>query len=147
MTREPTELAEWECEGLLRAHVVGRVGLPSPDGPHILPVNYSVVDGTIVMRTSPYGLIGTVARGARVAFQIDQFDHERHRGWSVLARGPVEAVEDPDELAHIRRVWPPQPWASGQRPLFLRLRWTELTGRKLGTGWDPDRETVTRRTV
>lgn len=147
MTREPTELAGWECEGLLRAHVVGRVGLPSPSGPYVLPVNYSVVDGTILMRTTSDGLIATMARGACAAFEIDQFDYARHRGWSVLARGPVEAVEDADELAHILRTWPPQPWAAGDRPLFLRLRWTELTGRKLGTGWDPRWESITRRTV
>jgi nitroimidazol reductase NimA-like FMN-containing flavoprotein (pyridoxamine 5'-phosphate oxidase superfamily) len=147
MAAENLELEPWECESLLRAHVVGRVALTAPDGPYVLPVNYSVVDDAIVFRTAPYGVLGRLGREARLAFEIDQFDHERQRGWSVLARGPAETVTEVHELAHIEHVWPPRPWASGTKPLHVRLRWVELTGRKLGTGWDPGRETVTRRTV
>lgn len=147
MRTEPFELAEWECESLLRAHVVGRLSVCGEDGPYVFPVNYSVVDGAIVLRVAPYSLLGTLARDAPIALQIDQFDHDRQRGWSVLARGRAEPVTDPEALAHVEAVWPPQPWASGSRPLHLRLAWRELTGRKLGTGWDPLRSTVVRRTV
>jgi uncharacterized protein len=147
MSRHPFELEQWECESLLRSHVVGRVGLVAEDGPHVIPVNYSVVDEAIVFRTTPYGLLGTVGRDSTLAFEIDQFDHERQRGWSVLARGPSEAVDDRDELAHIESVWPPQPWASGARQLHIRLRWTHLSGRKLGSGWDPGRASPVHRTL
>lgn len=147
MSRQPVELASWECEALLRSHVIGRIGVVAEDGPHVLPVNYSVVDEAIVLRTTPYGMVGSVGRGSTVAFEIDEFDHERQRGWSVLARGPAEVVDDRRELAHIESVWPPQPWASGLRPLTLRIRWTSLTGRKLGSGWDPARTTTVRRTL
>lgn len=148
MGADSFELERWECEALLRAHVVGRVAVADPHGPpHIFPVNYSVVDDAIQMRTVPYGVLGRLGREAPLAFEIDQFDHDRHRGWSVLARGVAETVTDPDELAHIERVWPPQPWASGIRSLHLRLRWTELSGRRLGSGWDPQAGTVTRRTL
>jgi hypothetical protein len=56
-------------------------------------------------------------------------------------------VSDAAELDHIRKVWEPQPWASGVKSLFLRLRWTELTGRQLGNDWDPMRELPVRRVV
>lgn len=141
------ELGRAECERLLRAGIVGRVAVASPSGPHIVPVNYAVVDDAIVIRTSPYGVIGTHGRDATLAFEVDQVDHERQRGWSVVARGRAEEVTDPGELEHIGSTWPPRPWAAGTRSLFLRLPWTELTGRQLGAGWSAVAGVPVRRTV
>lgn len=141
------ELSWSECEGLLRAGVVGRVALATANGPHIIPVNYSIVDGAVVISTSPYSVLGTYGREATVAFEVDHFDYEYRRGWSVVARGRIEVVSDPEELRHIRQVWEPTPWASGVRSLYLRLPWQELTGRQLGTGWDPMRETPVFRAI
>ena len=72
----------------------------------------------------------------RVALEVDQFDYEYQRGWSVVARGRTEAIVDVDQLDAVRRSWHPESWATGRRSLYLRLRWTELTGRRLGRGWD-----------
>ena len=141
------ELSPSECEALLRAGVAGRVALTTPTGPHILPVNYSVVDGAVIVRTSPYSLLGTYGRDTTVAFEVDQFDHDRHRGWSVVARGRAEAINDSAEVDRIRRVWEPRPWAGGTRSLYLRLHWTELTGRQLGAGWDAMADLPVRRVV
>ena len=131
------DLGREECEALLRSGVVGRVALSGPTGPHIVPVNYSVVDEAIIIGTAPYSLLGTYARNTTLAFEIDHFDYENQRGWSVMARGRADVVQDSAELEHIRQTWEPQPWASGVRSLFVRLRWSELTGRRLGNGWDP----------
>lgn len=144
---ESVELSRAECETLLRAGVAGRVAIAAPDGPHILPVNYSVVDDTIVIRTSPYSLLGTYGRSAMLAFEVDQFDYEAQRGWSVVGRGRSEVVQDGEELEHIRAVWSPRPWASGVRRLVLRLPLRELTGRRLGDGWNPLEEMPVRRVV
>jgi nitroimidazol reductase NimA-like FMN-containing flavoprotein (pyridoxamine 5'-phosphate oxidase superfamily) len=134
-----------ECLTLLRAGVTGRVAVSTPTGPHILPVNYSVRDEATLVRTTAYSLLGTYGRGSVVAFEIDQFDHENHRGWSVLVRGRAESVDDAEELAEIQRTWGPRPWASGQRNLMLRIPWTEISGRRLGTGWDPYDELPVQR--
>jgi len=132
----PQQLTPWECESLLRAQVVGRVGIATTDGPYVLPVNYSVVDGAIWIRTGSEGLLGGVRRGTVLALEVDHLDHHRRLGWSVLARGPAEPVSDPATVARVERVQAPVPWAQGDRPVHLRLRWTELTGVRLGTGWD-----------
>lgn len=134
---EAFELDGAECEALLRAGVVGRVAVVAQDGPHIIPVNYGVVDDAIVIRTSPYGVLGTEAKDAAVAFEVDQVDYEYQHGWSVLARGRAEVVDDPEELAEIRETCWPTPWAGGGKPLVIRIRWDELTGRRLGSGWSP----------
>jgi nitroimidazol reductase NimA-like FMN-containing flavoprotein (pyridoxamine 5'-phosphate oxidase superfamily) len=125
-----------ECEALLRAGVAGRIAIATPTGPHIIPVNHSVVDGAIIVRTSPYSVLGSYGRDTTLAFEVDSFDEENERGWSVVARGRGDFVTDIDELEHIREVWAPRPWAGGSRTLYLRLRWTELSGRRVGAGWD-----------
>lgn len=134
---EAIDLTQEQCERLLRAGTTGRVAVSTPDGPHIVPVNYSVVGDAIVLRTTPYSLLGTYGRGSTLAFEVDGVDHDRWRGWSVVARGRGAPVTDPLELDHIREVWEPRPWASGSRTLYLRIPWTELTGRQIGAGWDP----------
>ena len=134
---EPFDLSTEECRELLGAGLVGRVAVCTPVGPHIVPVNYAVVDDAVVIRTSPYSVLGGHARGATLAVEVDDLDYERQRGWSVVARGRAEAVTGSTELQRIREVWDPHAWAAGQRNLYLRLRWSELTGRRLGAGWDP----------
>ena len=133
---ETHELSARECEPLLRAGVGGRIAVSTPTGPHIVPVNYTVVDDAIIVRTSPYSLLGTYGRDAMLAFGIDGFDRFRHRGWSVQARGRVDAVIDRCEIDRIREVADPSRWPVAPDS-YLRLRWTELSGRKLGADWDP----------
>jgi nitroimidazol reductase NimA-like FMN-containing flavoprotein (pyridoxamine 5'-phosphate oxidase superfamily) len=144
---EPFELSTEECRELLSAGLVGRVAVCTPVGPHVVPVNYAVVDDAVVLRTSPYSVLGSHARGSILAFEIDQFDYERQRGWSVVARGRAEVVTTAEELKHIRSVWDPHAWASGQRNLYVRVRWSELTGRRLGPGWQPTNDLPVRRVV
>ena len=136
--QEPRELDIAQCEALLRAHTVGRVAFSTPTGPYVIPVNYAVLEDSIVLRTTAYSLLGTHAHTTTpLAFEIDDIDYEHERGWSVLARGPGKVVEDYAEMARIREEAPSAPWASGTRALFVRLRWNELTGRQLGRDWDP----------
>lgn len=141
------ELSHAECDALLRSGVVGRLAACTPTGPHIIPVNYAVVDDAIVVRTSPYSLLGTYGRGSTLAFEVDQFDYEWQRGWSVVARGRAEFVTDPGQLEQIREAAQPRPWANGSREMHLRLRWDELSGRRLGGNWDPATEMPARRAL
>lgn len=144
---DPLELSQSVCEALLRAGVVGRAVVDTPEGLHIVPVNYSVVDGAIVIRTAPASRLGRYGGGAAMVFEVDDVDYDRQRGWSVVARGRSEAVSRADEIAHIESQWPPRPWASGERPLFLRLAEVELSGRQLGEGWNPLHGLRVRRTL
>lgn len=144
---ESIELARDVCEDLLRSGVAGRLALSTPDGPQIVPLNYSVVDDALIFRTSPYGVLGRFARGSVLAFEVDHIDYERHESWSVVARGRCAFIEDPHQIARIDAVWPPRPWAAGSRELFLRVIWTEISGRKLGLHWNPLDGLPVRRVV
>jgi len=127
----PRELTQGECEQLISGGAVGRIAVCAPDGPHVVPVNYVVLDSSLVFRTSPYSDIGTYARDAQVAFEVDHIDAERETGWSVQARGRAAAVTSHEEITDIRAAWPSGPWAEGVRNVYLRLRWTQLSGRTL----------------
>lgn len=132
------EMSYSESESLLRLGTIGRVAMSTPAGPHIVPVNYSVVDDAIVIRTSPYSLLAIFGRNVLIAFEVDDIHHDYHEAWSVMARGTSEVVGDATSLEHIRAVSDPRPWADGNRELVLRLPWISLTGRKLGVGWSPE---------
>ncbi|TCM51400.1 pyridoxamine 5'-phosphate oxidase family protein [Kribbella sp. VKM Ac-2568] len=128
----PIELSYDRCRELLSSAEVGRVALCTDSGPLIWPVNYSVVEDAIVFRTAPYSVLGARAWNSRLAFEVDRLDLERQQGWSVVATGDGEMIEDPDELAVIRTFRDPHPWAGGAaRLLYVRLRWDGLTGRQL----------------
>jgi uncharacterized protein len=143
---EVRELSRSECETLLRRDVVGRVAIATPTGPHVMPLNYSVTDGSVVLCTTPYSLLGTYGRDSMLAFEIDHFEHARQRGWSVVVRGRAQPVEDPADLARLVRLLP-RPWAAGRRSLYLRIPLTEVTGRRLGDGWDLEEDLPVRRVL
>ena len=144
---EPVELTVDECLELLNAGLVGRVAMSTPVGPRIVPLNYAMHEDAIVFRTSPYSELGTYGRDTDLAFEIDYLDYEKHQGWSVVAIGRSEIISDPDELNVIRHGWDPTPWAAGTRHLYLRLRWRDLTGRRLGDDWNPATMTPVHRVV
>lgn len=126
------ELEQRECLSLLRAGFFGRFGLQTEDGPLVVPVNYVVREDTVVVQTSPLGVLATYGDGCAVAFEVDQVDEEHWHGWSVVARGQARLVHasPPGGPAKAR------PWADGDRSCELQLRWSELTGRRIGSARD-----------
>ncbi len=126
------ELDRTECMELLRAKTVGRVGFDGPDGPLVLPVNY-VMDGeTVLFRTSPYNVMGASLRHAAAAFEVDDLDDYLQSGWSVVLQGSAGFVADEDEVGiRHERLTRPEPWAAGNRPLYIRLTPRTISGRRL----------------
>lgn len=127
------ELSDAECRAALDLTTVGRVGLCAPDGPHIFPVNFMVLDESIILRTTAFSFLATHARGVTIAFEVDHVDEDRKEGWSVQARGRAVPVDDPVELEWIRQCAQPVPWVWGSRNLYLRMAWKTLTGRGIGS--------------
>jgi len=139
------ELDQGECSRLLHAGVFGRIAFATAHGVELLPVNYTTVDQSILVRTTPDSLLARHADGAPVVFETDYVNYERWHGWSVIARGVAECLHE-DQLTQSERSVPePQPWARRGESLWLRLRWTELTGRRTGQGWSPMAELPVRR--
>lgn len=130
--REPrfTALTTGECRALLGSHGVGRLAVVMGTGPEIVPVNYSVVDEAIVIRTAP-GAAPASADGRPVAFEVDRIDDAFSRGWSVVVRGVARAVTDPRQQRRYAEKAHSKPWAGGQRDLWLRIEPGMVTGRRI----------------
>jgi transcriptional regulator with XRE-family HTH domain len=125
-----TGLGQDECRALLSTHGVGRIAFSAPDGPAAFPVNYEMVDGDVCFRTAP-DAAPAAAVGREVAFEVDRVDEVMSRGWSVLVVGRAEAVDDPETAGRLHRQAHSGPWAGGARTLWVRVRPTRLTGRRI----------------
>ncbi len=74
---------------------IGRVGIPTDQAPVVVPVNFSVRDGQVVIRTGP-GFLTTAGAGKLVAFEVDHVEAGDGTAWSVLVRGLATLIESPD---------------------------------------------------
>lgn len=127
-----TELSAAQCWGRLAPGGIGRVALTTPEGPIVLPVNYRVLDGTLLFRTAARGILAT-ALGSRIAFEVDRIDEALRTGWSVLVVGQAAAFDEPEAIERLLRRGSPDPWAGGERDVWVRIKPTSVTGRAIHT--------------
>ncbi|MFJ9846658.1 helix-turn-helix domain-containing protein [Kitasatospora sp. NPDC101155] len=116
------------CWRKLDRRGVGRVVLMAPRGLVALPVNYRVLDATILFRTEADGTLAKAA-GSEIAFEVDQLDEVFATGWSVLVNGTVSLVSDEEAVRWSRQHADPRPWAGGPRDTWMRIRPTGISGR------------------
>jgi nitroimidazol reductase NimA-like FMN-containing flavoprotein (pyridoxamine 5'-phosphate oxidase superfamily) len=128
-TGEFRAISPARCEELLQSQSVGRVAWQAADGPQILPVTYAWHEGTIIFRTSPYGVLSELIRPTEVALEIDEIDQNNHRGWSVVVQGRAQGVAEPDQLARMWTAGCVVPWASGIRNVFIQVTPHKVSGR------------------
>jgi nitroimidazol reductase NimA-like FMN-containing flavoprotein (pyridoxamine 5'-phosphate oxidase superfamily) len=133
------ELGYDKCLDLLRAGDVGRLAVIVNDSPHVLPVNYRLVETVdltwIALRTR----VGNVIDRAQmqVALEIDAIDAVRRTGWSVLVRGTLHHVDA--EAAEFKARFDPDTWLTDERHSWLVIQPFSISGRRLrGIGGDRD---------
>ena len=135
-------LDEAECLRLIAAGGVGRIGYTGRFGPTILPVNYTLHDGTIVFRTGQHSPLGEDLRTgiehaeSKVAFEIDETSPATHEGWSILIQGSAHLVDSDAERASVVQSGV-EPWAGGEKELFVRVLPTRITGRHIRRAGPP----------
>jgi uncharacterized protein len=117
------------CWRLIARTRFGRIGLVSGDEPAVLPVNCGVLDRQLVFRTDPDTTLGRLADGTTVAFEFDHTDVIAESGWSVLVRGAISVVDDPDELTRLAELDNLHPWAPGTKDRYMKIVPSKITGR------------------
>jgi nitroimidazol reductase NimA-like FMN-containing flavoprotein (pyridoxamine 5'-phosphate oxidase superfamily) len=128
-------LTEEQCRELLALGMVGRVGITIQGLPVIMPVNYVLVDGDIVFRTSDGTKLHAATKRAVIAFEVDTHDAEEQSGWSVLAIGRSSSVTDEAEQVALDE-YEITPWAGGERNKYVRLRPELISGRRIARACD-----------
>jgi uncharacterized protein len=122
-------LGREECETLLRSQSVGRVGVCGAR-PGVFPVLFALLDGDVVFRTAPGEKLIAAALNRELVFEVDDFDVETRSGWSVNILGAAEEIEEPGELARATAL-DLDPWAGEVRDRYVRIRATEVSGRRI----------------
>jgi nitroimidazol reductase NimA-like FMN-containing flavoprotein (pyridoxamine 5'-phosphate oxidase superfamily) len=127
---------EAECLRLMSAGGVGRVGYTGRFGPTVVPVNYALYEGTVVFRTGQDSPMGEDLRSgiehaeSKVAFEIDEISPATREGWSILVQGSAHPVDSETERVSVMQSGV-EPWAGGEKELFVRVIPTRITGRRI----------------
>lgn len=126
----PQILTESECLALLRSCTLGRISFASGGEIEIFPVNYGIEGSIIVFRSGPGTKLDAVPNTA-VAFEVDGWDAESGRGWSVVAKGRAEEITTNSgrSAEHLRLVHI-QPAAPGDKWHWLAIQPSEIAGRR-----------------
>jgi nitroimidazol reductase NimA-like FMN-containing flavoprotein (pyridoxamine 5'-phosphate oxidase superfamily) len=133
------QLSEEESLRLAAGAVVGRIGFTGRYGPVVLPVNFKLIDGAVVFRTDGESALdqdlrtGITDAEYRVAFEIDQIDETERTGWSVMIQGAAHYLEDQEERAAAAAAGI-DPWAGGDKDVYISIRPTHITGRRVKRG-------------
>jgi nitroimidazol reductase NimA-like FMN-containing flavoprotein (pyridoxamine 5'-phosphate oxidase superfamily) len=133
------QLSEEESLRLAAGAVVGRIGFTGRYGPVVLPVNFKLVGGAVVFRTDGASALdqdlrtGITDAEYRVAFEIDEIDDTERTGWSVMIQGAAHYLEGQEERAAAVAAGI-DPWAGGDKDVYISIRPTHITGRRVKQG-------------
>ena len=128
---DPLEVLDRDtCLELARTVDVGRVAWAEADAPvQVLPVNFAFDGDDVIVRTGFGVLLEAVRAGHRLTFQVDSLEQALRGGWTVLITGTAEVVEPGHQAERLGELV--RPWAPGPRPVVVRLRADETSGRRL----------------
>jgi nitroimidazol reductase NimA-like FMN-containing flavoprotein (pyridoxamine 5'-phosphate oxidase superfamily) len=123
-------LDETECWTLLRATDMGRLAVSIRNHPDIFPVNYAVVDETIIINTAPGTKLAAAVLGTAIAFEADVLDPITQTGWSVVLKGQAHEVLELEELFEAEAL-DIDTWTDTDKSRYLRLTPDSVTGRRI----------------
>lgn len=123
-----TILSEAQCWERLKGTSLGRIAVAVANRPDIFPINYGVLDETIVLRTTEGSKLASVAINDAIAFEIDGRDEDTNLAWSVVLHGSAEIVEHDETIDRIEAMaW--FPWNEAPKNRFIQITATSLSGR------------------
>ena len=117
------------CFHLLQHAPVGRLGFSSGALPVIYPVNYVLLDKSVIMGSDDGDKARAARNGVVACLEVDHFDAMEHTGWSVLATGRLTLVDPTlrSEMEHLPLV----PWGLSSSPNYLSLQIELISGRRI----------------
>ena len=123
-------LSRERCLELLGEATIGRVAVTRDGVPHVVPVNFGVLDGTVVFRSGTGTKHDAALADQPVSFEVDRIDEDAHTGWSVLVSGTARVITDPDVLARVDDLGVVA-WAPGGRHEVIRVEPQLVSGREI----------------
>lgn len=131
-------LSQAECRQLLAtgAGGVGHLGLVTTGAVTVLPLNFTVSSGDVILRLAPGATLQALAEHPLVAFVVDALEADgegRPGAWSVLVQGEARIVRDPLQLAELEALGlTPLVAEAGQ--VYVRIHAERISGRSFAVG-------------
>ncbi len=122
-------LDESECWELLDHADVGRLAVDIAGQPDIFPINFVVDDKGIVFRSAAGTKLAGAVLNRLVAFEIDGYEPDDRTAWSVVVKGEARPIERMQEVFDAEDL-PLFPWLAWDKPNFVRVEPTVVTGRR-----------------
>lgn len=121
-------LTNEECWQRLHANSLGRLAVSVGEVPDIFPINYALVEESIILRTTEGSKLASIAVNRRIAFEIDGLDEPTNVAWSVVLHGIAEIIEHSALEAKIESL-PWFPWNVAPKNRFVQLTANDVSGR------------------
>jgi nitroimidazol reductase NimA-like FMN-containing flavoprotein (pyridoxamine 5'-phosphate oxidase superfamily) len=128
--RELEELGREESLELLQQGSVGRLIFTEHALPAVRPVQFRWWRGDVVIRITDPVMLAAASGNRVVAFETDELDADRHRGWSVTVVGHAQVITDVADLVELSGLFS-RPWVGGRRDYFVQIQTEKVTGRRL----------------
>ena len=116
------------CLRLLRSHVLGRIGITVDGHPVVLPVNYHLFDGQLIIQTGQGTRLATGTDRTVVAFEVDDIDNTGH-GWSVALTGIALEITDTELIDELQTL-PFNRWVRAKGDRYVGISLDLVTGRR-----------------
>jgi nitroimidazol reductase NimA-like FMN-containing flavoprotein (pyridoxamine 5'-phosphate oxidase superfamily) len=127
-------IAETEALELAASAAVGRIVYVLDDRLCVVPINFQLERQDVLMRTAGgTELLMAARRQMPAALQVDNIVDWSRSGWSVLIRGHLAEVTDPDAIKQVLSSGL-RPWSGGNRNHVVRLSGNEVSGRRIEPG-------------
>lgn len=123
-------LAREECLQLLNTQALGRIGVTVNALPVVLPVNYQVFHGQVVIQTERNSRLAAATNGTVVAFEVDDIDLDGLDRWNVVITGIATEITDADLLAELR-AGPLTRWVREEQDRYVSISLELLSGRRI----------------
>jgi nitroimidazol reductase NimA-like FMN-containing flavoprotein (pyridoxamine 5'-phosphate oxidase superfamily) len=126
------DISTEECEDLLSAATVGRLGVIVDGRPEIFPINhvYDRASGCVVFPTNDRTKCHAALNWPTVAFEVDGVEPDDAEAWSVAVVGRAEELTDAAEIERLARQRSVL-WAEGRSTRWLRIVPSKMTGRRI----------------
>ena len=129
------ELDHGECLRLLTATSLGRLAVNVEGWPPVIrPVNYVFDERSqsVVFRSARGSKLTALLLSTEAAFEIDGIEADAAAGWSVIVIGTSEEVTQTAEIHRLEQLGL-RPLAPGDKPHWLRIRATVVSGRRIAS--------------
>lgn len=123
-------LTQDQCWELLESAPLARLGVRVDGGVDIFPVNFTVTDRVIYIRSAPGAKLADMAHASSVAFEVDGSRGRRH--WSVVVQGDAHRMSLDTEIEQ-SGVMELSTMTSSAKWNYVRITPFSVSGRRFTT--------------